>query len=249
MNGQVGTVVRESPGTWGRISGVQVAEWAGSYGVLAGITDRTTDFRLAARGVPVSFDGLLVGVGNAFRSIVVSRQVHGAEVHVHEVPEPGVHRLEGVDGHVTGHPGVLLAVTVADCVPVYLAHPESGGLALLHAGWRGIAAGLLEAGLRAMVQVAGCTSRDLVMHCGPAICGDCYEVGPEVVEALGGGRPSGRATVDLRATLVERAAQAGVARATISGWCTAHDRERFHSHRASAGGDGRQVAILGHPMA
>lgn len=175
-----------------------------------------------------------------------ARQVHGAEVLRHRGGEPGILVSSGYDGHVTDAPGLGLTVSVADCVPIYLVDPERRQIALLHGGWRGVAAGVLEAGL-ARLDRMGSGVRTLWMHLGPAICGDCYEVGPEVHEALGLPRPGTNTTVDLRRVLLERARGAGVrpGRTSVSEHCTRCGDSPFFSHR---GGDsGRQMAYLGLP--
>ena len=110
-------------------------------------------------------------------------QVHRPEVRWHGDPG-GWLLIEGVDGHATDAPGVLLTVTIADCVPVYLADPVGRRVALLHAGWRGLAAGILEAGV-GLLSSRGSSAADILMHCGVSICGNCYEVGSEVFAALG----------------------------------------------------------------
>jgi copper oxidase (laccase) domain-containing protein len=156
--------------------------------------------------------------------------------------------MDGVDGHLTGTPGVMLSVTVADCVPVYLIHPPSRTIGLLHAGWRGVAAGILETGISSLVDLCGGTVFDIVIHCGISICGECYKVGHEVRTAVMG-VPSEGGLLDLRAVLAARAGRLGAARVTASGWCAAHHRDRFFSHRASGGRDGRMVAYLGVPRA
>ena len=79
----------------------------------------------------------------------------------------------------------MLTVTVADCIPVYLAAPRHGGIALLHAGWRGTAAGILERGVEILSSRVRCEPFDIIMHCGVGISGDEYEVGSEVMEGLG----------------------------------------------------------------
>lgn len=177
-------------------------------------------------------------------SVVLARQVHGRDLLDHDALAPGLHLAPPADGHRTARPGVLLAVTVADCVPVFLVRTEPRAIALLHAGWRGVAAGILEAGIAALLRDGGGADR-LHVHAGPSICGACYEVGPEVHAALGLAVPASRTTVDLRAELARRAARAGIPDAAISrsSWCTRCDRSRFFSHR---GGDaGRQVGVLG----
>ncbi len=170
---------------------------------------------------------------------VHGRQVHAAAVAVHEGGPPGIVLLDDIDGHVTGDAGVLLTVSIADCVPVFLVDPDARRVALLHAGWRGAAAGILDAGMRAL----GSTADRLRMHLGPAICGHCYEVGPEVFEALGlAGR--GKGMLDLREWLAARALEAGVSAdaITISGHCT-RCGHGFYSHRG--GRAERQVAFVG----
>ncbi len=86
--------------------------------------------------------------------------------------------------------GVLLTVTVADCVPVFLADPDSRAIALLHAGWRGAVAGIMDRGIRALEALRGVSPSGLRVHLGPAICGACYEVGPDVLQQFG--RPADR---------------------------------------------------------
>ena len=176
---------------------------------------------------------------------VLARQVHEAAVRFSGAGPPGLQVTDPCDGHLTTAPGVLLAVTIADCVPVFIVEPVLRGVALLHAGWRGIAAGVLEAGLEALSGRVAAAVENLHVHLGPAICGVCYEVGSEVFAALGLAPPEGPAPVDLRSELARRAEAAGVAPAAISvsEHCTLCGDGLLFSHR---GGDrGRQVAYLG----
>jgi len=87
------------------------------------------------------------------------------------------------------------------------------------------------------------------MHCGVGICGACYEVGPEVLPRFDAGTDAGPQRLDLRAVLVAQAHRLGVGEVSVSPWCSAHDHDRFFSHRASGGHDGRMVAYLGRPLA
>lgn len=180
-----------------------------------------------------------------FERVIQGRQVHGSTVRLHRSGPPGLHLAPDVDGHVTADPGVLLTVTVADCVPVYLVAPERPAVALLHAGWRGVAAGVLRRGVDAFRDRLGISAEGLRMHAGPAICGDCYEVGGEVHRALELPDPGTPTPVNLRALLVEQALARGIPREgiTVSGRCTRCGDGRFYSHR---GGDPeRQAAVLG----
>ena len=178
--------------------------------------------------------------------VVHARQVHGRAITAHEVVPPGLLLAPPCDGHATRRPGTLLAVSVADCVPIFAVAPRARAVMLLHAGWRGIAAGILEAGLGMLERDFGTHPRDAHIHMGPAICGRCYEVGREVHEALGLPRPASRARpVDLRRVLARRALAAGAdpERLTTSRFCTRCADAPFFSHR---GGDaGRQIAVLG----
>jgi hypothetical protein len=142
---------------------------------------------------------------------------------------------------------VLLSVSVADCVPVYVADPESGAFALLHSGWRGTAAEILADGVKILGAHAGVSTKNLVIHCGISICGACYEVGSEVANALGMGVPEGtKIRVDLRSHLAEQAWALGIREISVSPLCSAHDAD-LHSHRASGGKPGRMLAYLGRP--
>jgi YfiH family protein len=197
------------------------------------------DFRL-----PASWAWDALTTHPSFPTVVHAHQIHGARVVPHGSLTAGRHTLEGVDGHLTHVPGVLMAVTIADCVPIFLVAPQQRGVALLHAGWRGVAEGMLEEGVGRMQAELGVHPAHLHVHLGPAISGTRYEVGAEVFEALGifGGEANG--PLDLRRHLTDRAVRLGIPRdhIDVSPICTRED-PRFYSHR---GGDsGRQVALLG----
>jgi hypothetical protein len=228
--------------------------WAAAFPwFVQGTTTRggarsTHDFGLFSGGSPESvvresWDSLLstTEMGCA----VHARQVHEADVCFHEAAAPGLRIVGSCDGHATDEVGVLLTVSAADCVPIFLVAPESRAVALLHAGWRGVAAGILERGLDTLRVRAGAQPADVHMHLGPAICGSCYEVGPEVFAALGHPAPEGPLPIDLRRVLVGRAVAKGIdpTHVTTSAHCTLCTASGLYSHR---GGDkGRQVGYLG----
>jgi YfiH family protein len=232
--------LRETPVSGSAVPRLELVEWAKRHGLVAGITGRTAEF---------SWTTFRAGFEDRFPSSVRSKQVHGIEVRWQARADEGWRLLDGFDGHATDQAGVLLTVSVADCIPVYLAVPRCGVVALLHAGWRGTAAGILARGVRLLREQTGASSSEIVIHCGVGICGACYEVGSEVAERLTGTVPPGPVHVDLRSILAAQAASLGLLDVSISPWCTAHDRERFFSYRASGGGDGRQAAYLGRPCA
>jgi YfiH family protein len=181
----------------------------------------------------------LQGVVGADRFATV-KQVHGAGIVAHVPGWRGSLRGPEADGHVAPERGTGLAVTVADCVPVFVAHP-SGATALLHSGWRGTVADITGAAIREFGR-RGLAAADLRVHLGPAICGRCYEVSPDVYGQLTGRRADAAATVDLRAIIADRVRALGVRHVETSAWCTRCDNTRFYSHRA--GDAGRQLGVL-----
>lgn len=188
-----------------------------------------------------------------------ARQVHGDVVrssHPQPVRDEGMPvRGEGMedlplltepcDGHVTREAGVLLAVTTADCVPVFFVDPSTRAVGAIHAGWRGVAAGVFERGLDELVQYGSGGSGEVHVHMGPAICGSCYEVGPEVYERLGLTTPGRPTPIDLRRVLVDRAIEHGVPaeQISVSSHCTRCTESELFSHRA--GDPYRQVGFIG----
>jgi len=237
---------------------LELPDWKDRFGLTAGITTRgpTGDYSLGlwSGTEPV---GQALERWGAFRraftpgfsALILGRQVHGRDVRWQVPGAAGWIVLDGCDGHATREAGILLAVSVADCVPVYLIDPPSGALALLHAGWRGTAAGILEAGLSLLTARASAAPENIVMHCGISICGMCYEVGPEVILEVTGSHVEKPQRLDLRGELARRAHAAGVREVSRSPFCAAHHADRFHSHRASGGRAGRMIAYLGRALA
>ena len=234
----------------------ELAEWRERFGLVAGLTLRGGNGGFSLGLLTEEPIGQVMGrwraflhaMRPAFPALQMARQVHSASVAWHEGVAPGWHVADELDGHATMQRGLLLAVTVADCVPVYLAAPDGRAFALLHAGWRGVAAGILENGVGLLAERAGLEPEQIAVHLGVGICGGCYEVGPEVVQALEGRRVRGAARVDLRDLLAARALRLGVRDLTRSPHCTACERETFFSYRGSSGRDGRMVAFLGRPL-
>lgn len=240
----------------GPIPRYEIPGWRERFGVVAGITVRGSstdsgfDLGLWTRQPVEEVMGRWRAFRNAeagFNAFVMAHQVHGAEVAWHRAAR-GWTIHDGLDGHLTGEAGTMLLVTVADCVPIYLVAPEAGVVGLLHAGWRGTAAGILRRSIDQLAPGTGIAAADIVMHCGVGICGSCYEVGSEVMDGCGVARAgAGPWHLDLRARLADEALRLGVGEVSLSPWCSAHDPAAFMSHRASGGSDGRMVAYLGYP--
>lgn len=173
-------------------------------------------------------------------SLASIRQVHGTRVLAHEGGWAGWLRAGEADGHIANARGIALAVSIADCVPVFLAH-ESGVVGLLHSGWRGTAGRIVQDAITLMTR-QGLPANEIRMHLGPAICGRCYEVDADVRAQLTG-RPATRSgNVDLRSLIAEQASELGVNKVSVSPECTKCDNKVFFSHRA--GDAGRQVSVI-----
>jgi YfiH family protein len=237
----------------GSVPRFEIPAWRERYGVIAGVTGRGSDpergfdlglwSREPVGDVMTRWLTFRRGLPE-FQAIALGNQVHGVQVMSLDSGQGWI-QVEGVDGWTTTTSGILLTVTIADCIPVYLVAPRRG-VALLHAGWRGTAGGILDRGVEILQSATGSEPADIVMHCGVGICGSCYEVGSEVVEGCGRqALGAGPWHVDLRERLQSQARGLGLSQVTTSGWCSAHDRASFYSHRASRGADGRMVAYIG----
>jgi polyphenol oxidase len=215
------------------------------YGVRAFTTGRAAGSFSTAGSEPVGdvtarWDALRAVLRTGGPRFATSRQVHGTNVVVHGTGWEGWLRGDEADGHASVERGTGMAVSIADCVPVFVVHP-SGAAALLHSGWRATAGRIVEHGIGALA-LRGIPASELRVHLGPAICGRCYEVSPDVYERLTGSRPPGARPVDLRALIADHARAAGVRHISISDSCTRCDNDRFYSHRA--GDTGRQLGVL-----
>jgi YfiH family protein len=141
------------------------------------------------------------------------------------------------DGHAVAVPKLAAMALTADCVPVVLG--GDGAVAALHAGWRGLAAGVLQEGVRALREVGA--HGTLVAVVGPCAGACCYEVGEEVHTAFDGAHRDGR-LIDLRAIAHERLRAAGVEEVRDTHACTICD-QRFFSHRREGAQAGRQAGL------
>ncbi len=174
------------------------------------------------------------------RRTIIGRQIHGATVLTHRGGWDGFLRTAEADGHVAAERGIILTVSIADCVPIFLAHP-SGIVGILHSGWKGTSARIIDSGLKAFARI-GFPPDELKVHLGPSICGRCYEVSADVRAELTGQPVNRSGNVDLRSLIAEHAAESGVLDVTVSSDCTKCDNDRYFSHRA--GDSGRQLGVI-----
>ncbi len=224
-------------------------------------------FSLRAGGVSgVPWDSLNLGahVGDAAEAVAENRrrlaaalslsatplwlqQVHGARVL--DMDAQGVPAAEPADAAVTREPGKVLAILVADCMPVLFASDDGQVIGAAHAGWRGLAAGVLEATMAAMKVPAA----KLCAWLGPAIGPEHFEVGAEVRAAFVAGNPAAAAAFstnprghwqcDLALLARQRLSAAGLGSIASAAHCTYADAARCYSYRRD-GQTGRMAALL-----
>lgn len=217
--------------------------------------------------IEANWSRLLVAIGAGERRVVEVHQVHGPSVVVvrrgdspHTGPSPKA------DALVTDDPSVMVAVRVADCAPILLASDDGAVVGAVHAGWRGVIAGVLPAAARAMLELAPTLEPSRISAAiGPCIEAPSFEVGEEVVaeftrafpdrwreliHAPGTittprGEPNAKHHVDIKAALRIQLEALGVHRVDVVPGCTYCDAERFFSHRRDALKSGRLAAVIG----
>lgn len=178
-------------------------------------------------------------------------QVHGARV---LTGRPSWFEEEA-DAAVTDMPGLVLAISTADCLPVLFFDPRTGVVGAAHCGWRGTLKGVAANTLQKLTALYGTDPADVQVAFGPSILAANYQVGPEVVAAFQeAGFPghiatpdgSGRFLLDVAAANRWQLLEAGVKPENLweSELCTYAEPERFFSHRRDKGRTGRQWAVI-----
>ena len=179
-------------------------------------------------------------------------QVHGVRIRqVRNAEDPHEVRQEDGDALIARDPGVAIGVRTADCIPVLMAHPGSGAVAAVHAGWRGVEQGIAPAAVRAL----GVAPEELLAVAGPHIRGDHFEVGSDVAARLVASASSahlrgdpvistaGNPRVDLLAILRSQLAALGI-RLVDAGGGTFGDPARFFSYRRDGKASGRHLSVI-----
>lgn len=182
------------------------------------------------------------------------RQVHGCRaLRLPLAPQT----LPEADACYTTEPGVACVIQVADCLPVLLATADGRGVAAAHAGWRGLAGGVLEAAVAALIEATGSAPGRIEAWLGPCIGPRRFEVGADVLQGYGLApgqahrrfvplRP-GKWLADLAGLARDRLQALGLSRIDGGRWCTVEEPSRFFSHRrdgARHGSSGRMAAAI-----
>ncbi|MGQ9628744.1 MAG: peptidoglycan editing factor PgeF [bacterium] len=185
------------------------------------------------------------------RAIVAAQQVHGCNISI--VGEGNRGRgalnfedgLPGTDALITSSPGLPLAVFTADCVPILIADLGKRAVAAIHAGWRGTAKGVARRAVKLMREKFESDPSHYIAAIGPSIGPCCYEVGPEVVEAVGREFSNG-GKVDLWAANQDQLEGEGIPPQNIfvSRICTFHNPELFYSYRRDGKRTGGMMNVI-----
>ena len=207
------------------------ADWPAPPGIIAGTTLKGSEFALPAKPQFL-------------------KQVHGTRaVRIGSTDfDRGAPEADAV---IADRPGDICVVRTADCLPILLCSLDGQEIAAIHAGWRGLAAGIVEATVDEMNTPAG----DLIAWFGPAISQAAFEVGPEVHESFGSWgqiaalfrvNERGRLQADLFGLARARLRSNGVLRVSGGGLCTVSDPQRFYSYRRDADA-GRMLSFIYRP--
>lgn len=203
----------------------------------------------------------LKAIGADGLPLVTARQTHSLERCFIESAKQAQAATPDCDAMTSRARNLLLAIQTADCLPVLIADTRSGVVAAIHAGWRGTAGRITERTVADLMRL-GVNPKDCLAAIGPTACGECYEVGEEVIERykkefrywkqlLVSFKADGKAHLDIRAANVQQLAYCGFDEEQIfvAPYCSMHQNELFFSYRKEAGGEplkvGRLLSVIG----
>jgi len=185
--------------------------------------------------------------------VITARQVHGAHVAAVTASQRGT-VLPATDSLITDERRIALLLRFADCLPLMLYDPLKHAIGLVHAGWRGVIAGVVPNTVTALQHTFGCHPTSLIACLGPAIGPCCYQVGADlatkVEQAFGPQsglllpQPDGTLHFDLPGAVRWQLERMGVQKIEDSALCTSCHTDEFFSHRAENGHTGRFAAVL-----
>ncbi len=203
----------------------------------------------------------LKAIGAEGMSLVTSRQTHSTERCFVESAARAQEKTPDCDALTTRTKNLLLAIQTADCLPILIADTQTGAMAAIHAGWRGTLGRITERTVADLMR-QGVNTKNCLAAVGPTACGECYEVGEEVIERykkefrywkklLSNFKEGGKAYLDIRAANVQQLAYCGFdeEQVFVAPYCTMHQNELFFSYRREAGGEplkvGRLLSVIG----
>ncbi len=219
-------------------------------GFRHGFSTRVLDLRPGASEREAHLEAFALVLRFDPARLFLASQVHGACA-LQAEGEPTELATRAADALIARSAGDAVGVRVADCVPVLLADPDTGAVAAVHAGWRGVAAGVIASAVKEAA-AAGSTTR--LAAIGPCIGACCFEVGADVAEQIAAAsrpevvirREGDKAHIDLRAAVRAQLRDAGLADESIDdvAGCTRCEPSRFFSYRREGERAGRHLAVI-----
>lgn len=188
------------------------------------------------------------------RQLIIPRQTHSVNVAVVRNTPVSDAEIEDVDAIVTELPDIAIAVNTADCVPLLLADPDAGIIAAAHSGWKGTVGNIAAHTVEAMASL-GARPKNIIAITGPCICGECFEVGNEVVEQFINNNLDDnsiirhrqpRSHINLRQAVNKSLIKAGLLKQniTISHHCSRCEQHDFFSARRLGINSGRTLSLI-----
>lgn len=200
---------------------------------------------------------LLTAIGHPKAPLATCRQVHSTKVRIVRNAADVRDQKTECDAVTAQQPGLLLGIKTADCVPVLIADRKTGAVAGIHAGWRGVVGRIVERGFAAMMVSWKTRREDCIAAVGPAVCGACYEVGPEVLERFRSefpyaatliSNPHGdKGHVDLKLACATQLQMCGLEpeQIFVTDACTMCRNDLFPSFRKEGARAGRILSVVG----
>lgn len=163
-----------------------------------------------------------------YTKIVFANQVHGTSVKKVSKQDCGK-TIDLCDGLITNDKDVILCIFTADCMPVFLASRDYSVVAMVHAGWRGLAGGIIESATIRFLEDFGISPQDIFAYIGPHISKCCYRIGDELKKAFN--RPPEEEFFSLSQEAQSQMKEIGIKRVFVNTHCTCHEYEMFYSYR------------------
>ena len=167
-------------------------------------------------------------IGIDSEKIVFANQVHGTSVKKVSKKDCGKF-IDLCDGLITNDKDIMLCIFTADCMPVFLASRDYSVVAMVHAGWRGLAGGIIESAAIRFLEDFGISTQDIFAYIGPHIGQCCYQVGDELKKAFN--RPDDEEYFSLAKEAQRQTEKLGIKKTYINSHCTCHEYEMFYSYR------------------
>ena len=196
-------------------------------------------------------------IGRAGATVITCKQVHGRDVRVVRAAGEAAGPETECDAVTAMGPGLLLGIKTADCVPILIADRRTRAVAAVHAGWRGTVARVVERAFATMVVTWETKRTDCIAAVGPAVCGDCYEVGPDVLRQMRDEFPyagrfvrdgeDGKGFVDLKEANAIQLELCGLKpeQIAVTDRCTICENETYFSYRREGARAGRILSLVG----